>query len=80
MGQVIIYFRGEPEFPALQGGKPCRIEVIRSLLREFVDSYSKAKGQPPERIVLAPVEHGHCVRRIEKRLNRALKQGAEDDF
>lgn len=80
MAEVIIDFAGEPEFPALQGGAPCRIEVIRGRLREFADSYTKAKGHPPERIILAPAEHKHCTRRIEKRLNRELKQGAENDF
>lgn len=57
MGQVIIDFRGEPEFPVTDGGRDPKVEKLRDQLAQFADAYAAAKGVLPERIVLAPGDY-----------------------
>lgn len=80
MGQVIIDFRGEPEFPVTDSGVQAKIEKLRDQLAQFADAYAAAKGVLPERIVLAPGDYKHIAERVAARLNQQLRKGWELDY
>lgn len=77
---VTIDFKAAAEFPDLESGTKPKIERIRGQVRDFADAYFAAKRQAPGRIVLAPNDYEHALRRLQPRVRKAFQRQWRLDF
>lgn len=77
---VIINFAAEAEFPKRKNGSAPKVDQVRQRIATFVDGYLAARHRLPERVVLAPGEYEHCMRKILARTNREARAAKRRDW
>ena len=77
---VDVNLATEAMFPDTEEGNKPKIEVLRTQIVDFIGTYMTNRGKKPERVVLAPGDHKHIIRRINARLNVEIRRTARADY